>query len=128
MRTISPVYASPFSVFKALDREFESPFTQSKGAQSEVREFDDSWKVAIDMPGVKRENLEIEYENDTLTVVGKRSSLFEEEAKQLMKRNIHVPEGVDPEGIQADLNHGVLTLSLPKSEKQKPRKILINAH
>lgn len=93
-------------------------------------------KVHMDVPGVGRDHLEIELENDLLTVRGERSYPYDQEPGDRQwqriergfgrfERDLRVPKGLDPDGIEASLSDGVLTLRLPKPEPLKPRRIEI---
>ena len=90
----------------------------------------------MDLPGVSREPLDIELENDLLTIRGQRpvpygaperdrGSRHIERAFGRFERSLRVPRGLDPDAIQASLHDGVLTLQIPKPESLKPRKIQV---
>jgi HSP20 family protein len=92
--------------------------------------------VHMDVPGVSSDNLEIELENDTLTVRGERPYPYGDDQEQRIwrriergfgsfERDLRVPRGLDPDAIQASLEHGVLTLRMPKPEPLKPRRVEI---
>jgi HSP20 family protein len=96
---------------------------------------DDQVTVHMDVPGVKRENLEIELENDVLTVRGERAYPYESEKAAWQRvergfgrfeRDLRVPKGLDPDTVDASLADGVLTLHIPKAEPLKPRRIEIH--
>ncbi|MFH2002256.1 MAG: Hsp20/alpha crystallin family protein [Planctomycetota bacterium] len=85
--------------------------------------------VVADMPGVSREDLNIQVEEGILTIQGRTSlsgrKLPTSEEYKLFNyfRQFELSDDVDHEHIQAELKNGVLTLSLPKSERAKPRRI-----
>jgi HSP20 family protein len=92
----------------------------------------------MDVPGLRAENLEIELENDTLTVRGDRPFPYSREdgegpAQRIergfgrFERSLRVPGGLDPDAIDASLSDGVLTLRVPKPETLRPRRIEIKA-
>ena len=98
--------------------------------------------VHMDVPGLNADNLEIELENDVLTVRGERPFPYGDEgsstgggyAWQLIERNfgkferiLRVPAGLDPDAVEATVANGVLTLRIPKPETLKPRRIQIGA-
>ncbi|HEY4826812.1 MAG TPA: Hsp20/alpha crystallin family protein [Solirubrobacteraceae bacterium] len=94
--------------------------------------------VYIDVPGLRAENLEIELENDTLTIRGERPFPYSHEdgggpVRRIergfgrFERTLRVPAGLNPESVQADLHDGVLTLRIPKPETLRPRRIEIKA-
>jgi HSP20 family protein len=95
--------------------------------------------VYIDVPGLHTENLEIELENDTLTVRGERPFPYSREegggpARRIerrfgrFERSLRVPTGLDPDAIDASLTEGVLKLRIPKPITQRPRRIEIKAN
>ncbi|MBN2511410.1 MAG: Hsp20 family protein [Sedimentisphaerales bacterium] len=90
--------------------------------------------LRMDMPGVSKENLEIKVEGDTLTVHGGLSQdqpgnvLYAEQRIGDFHREFSLSDDLDREKINAALNAGVLTLTVSKAEKIKPRKIQISAN
>ena len=101
---------------------------------------DDEVVVHMDVPGLSVDNVEIELENDVLTVRGERAYPYATEgnsaeggyAWQLVERGfgkfervLRVPTGLDADAIEASLVDGVLTLRIPKPETLKPRRIQI---
>ena len=93
--------------------------------------------VHMDVPGVRSENLEIELENDVLTVRGERRYPYGEQDDRTWRRlersfgsferDLRVPRGLDPDAIEASLADGVLTLRIPKPEPLKPRRVEIRS-
>jgi HSP20 family protein len=85
--------------------------------------------VKADLPGVAKENLEVRVENNLLTIRGKSAHvapgdpIYREYELANFFRQFELNERVDQVKISADLKHGVLTLSLPKAEEAKPRRI-----
>ncbi len=102
--------------------------------QLEIRETDGSFVLVADMPGVSEDALDISVEGRELTIRGSRekASLGEGDKLHLHERpfgtfarKFTLPDEVDPETISADLQHGVLTLTIPKVPQSQPRKIPI---
>ena len=87
---------------------------------TDVLERDDLLELRIDLPGVPADQIELKYEDGTLSVRARR-----DDATQF-RRAFTVPEGYDPEKIEAKLENGVLILKLAKAENLKPRRIAIN--
>jgi HSP20 family protein len=93
--------------------------------------------VHLDVPGVSSDNLEIELENDVLTVRGERRYPYGEEHDRTWRRiersfgsferDLRVPRGLDATAIDASLDNGVLTLRIPKPEPLKPRRVEIRS-
>lgn len=91
--------------------------------------------LLADMPGVTADHLSIDLRDDTLTLTGEiepfegpdeQDILIEYEVGKYF-RQFTLSEVIDQEKIEANLDDGVLRLTLPKVEKAKPRKITINA-
>ncbi|HEX4690421.1 MAG TPA: Hsp20/alpha crystallin family protein [Solirubrobacteraceae bacterium] len=91
--------------------------------------------VYLDVPGLSGEQLDIELENDVLTVRGERPFPYAandqaevrrvERAFGRFERSLRVVRGLDPTAIEATLGRGVLTLRLAKPESLKPHRIEI---
>ncbi len=85
--------------------------------------------VKADLPGVEKENLDLQVENNLLTIRGKPThttggeAIYREYELVNFFRQFELNEKVDQSKISAELKHGVLTLQLPKAEEAKPRKI-----
>jgi len=100
----------------------------------DVSENENEFVVKASLPGVKPEDVQITVHGDTLTIQGE--SKFEEEKKGerwhlrerrfgSFQRSLSLATPVNSEKAQADFEHGVLTLTLPKAEGAKPRQIKI---
>ena len=85
--------------------------------------------VTADLPGVAKEALDVRVENHLLTIRGKTAHIassepvYREYGLVNFFRQFELNERVDTSKISAELKHGVLTLTLPKAEEAKPRKI-----
>ncbi len=84
------------------------------------------------MPGVNKEGLEITLEGNEITIVGHRQSpplsgetLFSESEAADYRRVFELDPAIDTTKVSARMDQGVLTLTLPKSERVKPRKIAV---
>ncbi len=89
--------------------------------------------IMFDMPGVPKENIDVHISRDELEVTGKiereerkGSVLYSEICHSDYGRTFTLPEVIDKEKITAKLENGVLTLTLPKVEKVKPKEISIS--
>ncbi len=100
----------------------------------EVRENGDSFRFIADLPGVRREDIEITVHGNRLQVAGRRDAekeasdenvyAFERSFGQFL-RSFSLPENADTEHVKTELRDGVLTIVVPKTESVKPRKIAI---
>jgi len=99
---------------------------------------DDGVTVYMDVPGVRAENIQIELENDVLTVSGERPFPYASEdgtgpARRVergfgrFQRSLRVPPGLNPDAIEASISDGVLKLRIPKPESLRPQRIQIRA-
>lgn len=92
---------------------------------ADLFEDDSNYYTRLELPGVKKEDLTVELEENTLSVgFGRKSA--DEESGEVFKRAITVPDGIDPEKVSARLEDGILTVTLPKAENRKPRQITVN--
>lgn len=97
-----------------------------------VLENADGYTLEVEMPGVSKENLEMWVENNELTILGRRSmpsvegTLVHRESRQEnFRRAFELDPSIDAEKISAKIEQGVVTLTLPKAEQVKPRKITV---
>ena len=99
---------------------------------------DEGVTVYMDVPGLSPDSLEIEIENDVLTVRGERRPPAEvedggrtvrrvERRFGKFERSLRVPRGLDPDAIDASMADGVLILRIPKPETAKPHRVQIKA-
>jgi HSP20 family protein len=97
---------------------------------------DDGVTVYMDVPGLGDADLEVELENDTLSVRGERPYPYADaaEASQVRRiergfgrfeRSLRVPRGMDPGTVEAALSDGVLRLHVPRPESLKPHRVPI---
>lgn len=98
-----------------------------------VTEISDGYVLEIEMPGVKKDGLEISVENNELTIVGRRSlpamegTLIHRESRpENFKRAFEIDPSIDANKISAKIDQGLVTLTLPKAEQVKPRKITVS--
>jgi HSP20 family protein len=94
----------------------------------DIEETDDAYVIEADLPGVKRDDVSIELEGNELQVSGEikqREGKFRRRTRRVGRFELRVvlPEGVDGSGVDAKLDHGVLTVRVPKAEKAQRRKI-----
>jgi HSP20 family protein len=99
-------------------------------------EADDEFVLRADLPGVTEDDVNIEVEDNVLTISGQRKTEHEERkegyyrverASGSFSRALTLPEGVDPESVTATFENGVLEVRVPKPEQRKPRKVTIAA-
>ena len=86
----------------------------------DVTEDEQGVRIVAEIPGYKPESVKIAIENRVLTMSG-------EKANGSFKRSFTVPSAIDTDRIEASVEHGVLTVVLPKAEAAKPREIPVKA-
>jgi HSP20 family protein len=98
-----------------------------------IVETKDGYVLEAEMPGVNKAGLEITLENNELTIVGHRhteplngEALYHESHNVDYRRVFELDPAIDTAKISAQMEQGVLTLTLPKSERVKPRKITVD--
>lgn len=98
-----------------------------------IFETNDGYVLEAEMPGVDKEGLEITLEGNEMTIAGRRKAevvqgepLFRERALTDYRRVFELDPAIDTAKIAAKVDQGLLTLTLPKSERVKPRKITVD--
>ena len=108
--------------------------SSARFASPEVNIFEtkDGYVLEAEMPGVGKDGLEVTVEGNELTIVGRRSqetvtgeALFCERQRYDFRRVFELDPAIDTGKVSAKMEQGILTLTLPKSERVKPRKINI---
>ncbi|WP_263787501.1 Hsp20/alpha crystallin family protein [Salinibacter grassmerensis] len=137
---------TPNRAVRDLQREVDSIFDQFFGRGSDddtstvwaprtdLSETDDAFRIRLDVPGMTKDDIAINLQNNTLTVSGERSSERQEEGEEYVRverafgnfhRTFTLPNAVDPERVEATYDEGVLTINVPKTEKSTRRQIEI---
>ena len=97
-------------------------------------ETDDHYVLRADLPGLSDDDVNVQLEANVLTISGERKAEHEtnqegyyrlERAFGPFARSLTLPEGVDPDGVQAHFDRGVLEILIPKPEQKKPRRVQI---
>lgn len=100
----------------------------------DLTEAEDHFVLKADLPGLDDDDVAIEVQEGTLTVAGERRAEHVQREKGWHRiersfgrfsRALSLPEGVDPDGVTAEFDRGVLTVRIPKPEERKPRRISI---
>lgn len=100
----------------------------------DVTETQDHVRVSAELPGVRPEDVKIQLENNVLSIRGEKQQEQHTESARVQRfersygvfeRTFAVPSTVDADKISATYEHGVLTVTLPKVERAKPRAITV---
>jgi HSP20 family protein len=95
----------------------------------------DDIRVRADLPGMKKEEIEVSVNNDTLSIKGEKKEEKEIKEKDYVRseryygafhRSFILPAGVDPQRVNAAYKDGVLEITLPKREDAKPKEIKVD--
>jgi HSP20 family protein len=120
---------------------FEIPTTPHNGAARrwipamDLVESNGDLVLRADLPGLSEDDVNIELEDNVLTVSGERKVEHEERSDGYyrverssgsFRRSLTLPERVDPEAVKATFDRGVLEVRVPKPEERKPRKVAIS--
>lgn len=138
MITRRDVY-SPTRAFERLARLFDELWEDEElrsgwRPQVDVKETDDSLTFFMEVPGVKQEDIEVEFAGDVLTIRGKREFEEKEERDNYVRiersygsfqRSFTVGVPVESDKITATYKDGILTVHVPKAESSRARKIAV---
>jgi HSP20 family protein len=129
----------PFS--QEVNRLFNTLFDAGEAQQRwmpamDLVESEDHFVLKADLPGLAEEDVNIEIQDNTLTVSGERQAEHEQHEKGWYRiertfgsfsRSLTLPEGIDPDAVTAQFDRGVLSVHIPKPEQRKPRRVSIKA-
>ncbi len=138
----------PFRDVASLQGEVERAFRQAFGDRGDispagafspaldVEETEEGFTLHVELPGVDAENVEVSLEENVLTIAGERRFYNERDADGFRRierhfgrfhRAVRLPDRVDADGVSASYRDGLLTITVPKAEEAKPRRIQITA-
>jgi HSP20 family protein len=101
----------------------------------DVFEDKDQFLVKAEVPGMNKEEIDVSLHDGSLTISGERKSEHEKSEEGVYRseryfgrfqRTVDLPSAVDVGRVKADYRDGILTVTLPKAEEAKPRKINVN--
>ena len=132
---------------REFDRVFES-FLPSKATNGDeearsavwsprvdVSETEEAYRVRMDLPGIEKDELAINYQDGTLSVSGEREMEKAEDGTSFSRieraygrfyRSFSLPQAADAENIEATYDNGVLSIRIPKTPESKPRRIEVS--
>lgn len=143
---MSLIRYEPVSLFDQFNHDLNRFFTNTRPTTNggktrdwtpavDIREEDDRFLLIADIPGVKRDDVEVTLEDGVLTIKGERRTETEETREGFhRKERVHgsflrqftLPDTVNPDSISANVTDGVLEIGIPKQARPEPRKIAIN--
>jgi len=139
---------SPFEQLSRLRNEIDNLFTSPLGEWPRTGQFFNEWAPALDLyedknnvyvkaevPGMKKEEINVSLHDNVLTISGERK--FEQKTEETenyrserffgrFTRSVTLPIAVESDKVKASYKDGILNIALPKSEKAKPKQIEVN--
>ena len=133
----------PFREMEALldrySRSAERPLPPGESRQGEggdwmpvvdIEEADGDFVVKVELPGVEKDDVQVNIENGVLTIKGEKKSRSEDKKRHRVEcvygsfmRSFTLPQDVDVEKVEAAYKNGILNLTIPKQEQAKPKQI-----
>lgn len=133
---------SPFAGFREIEDRLNRVFggaptaacpTVDRWSPSvDLHESDEAYTIEADLPGLKKEDISLTVEEELVTIKGTRNQSTEhkeegyrriERSYGTFQRAFRIPGGVDNSKVEANYEHGVLKVTLPKPEQTKPKQI-----
>jgi HSP20 family protein len=136
-------FSDPFEALFALQRALDSRLgaewgsgTTGAGAYPPINVFEQGgdFVAVIELPGIDKADLQLEAKENTIRISGKKTASYDERASVhrrervwgVFDRTLTLPVNINPDAIRAEYQDGVLALSIPRAESEKPRSIKIN--
>lgn len=122
------------STFDLLNQLFDDCWFEDDAARTDIYEDEKAFYIDIEVPGVKKEAINVKLDNENLVIDVKEGNekkekdyTFYEKGRVCMNftRKYKLPSGIDEGNIKVKLEDGVLSITLMKSEKMLPKTILI---
>ena len=121
---------------------FDQPAPTSRGSATSRRwmpamdliESGDHYVLRADLPGLSDDDVNIQLQDNVLTISGERNAEHQENEEGYYRlerafgsfaRSLTLPDGINPDGVQAHFDRGVLEVRIPKPEQKKPRQVQI---
>ena len=140
-RSLSSTLDRMWTLNRALDQALSAGLGNPRAPQlwvpaMDVAEKADAYLISVELPGVEPSQVEINFEQNVLTVRGVKPSSFDantgeyrvytaERVSGEFERAVRLPDFVDSERIEASYSHGLLRITVPKAQAAQPRKIEI---
>ena len=135
------VYSNLHRLSRMMDEAFGGEWNGGTLASAwtpscDVFEDKENLRIVIELPGVRPEDVKLSLENQVLTIQGEKKQVAEEKSERWhryersygrFERMFTLPSSVDPDRIDAKVEHGVLTVTLPKAERARPREISVKS-
>ena len=132
----STAFGRLFNLNDELERLFETA-PQAWAPALDVQEDKDQYTLNLDLPGFKREDINVHLEDGTLVISGERKAETVAEGTEVHRRErfygkfsraLTLPTAVSPDKVKASYKDGILTVTLPKAEEAKPKQIDVSVN
>lgn len=120
-RFVDRFFADPFS-------SFLSPGNMLPQTRSEIRETNEAYVLSADVPGIPKEDVEVQVDGNILSIRAEHSANQETDSRshrsyQSFQQALTLPTTVDPDRIEAHCENGVLEVLMPKRASSKPKRV-----
>lgn len=127
------LYIQPYPFRRMVHRVASQPQTHLRALSVNVREEEDAYILYALVPGLKAEDLNIQVLENVVSIEGEYKDgesdfLVNELPRGAFRRSLRMPSEIDSEMVEARIADGVLTLTLPKAESARPKKIQVTVH
>jgi HSP20 family protein len=121
VRFDQPIFSSFSALAKELEKDMANNYTYAD--ENLFHETPEAFLGCIDLPGVNFADINIELEENRLTISAERKNPFDKEkTSKKYQQTFSLPKNIDAEKINAHYENGVLSLSIPKMEEVKTKK------
>ena len=145
VRSLAPWQSRGTSLFDTLRREMDDlvghgcELDESRATflpRTNIAETDQNFELTVDLPGIRAEDVKVEFHEGNLTISGTRKHESEEKGKTYhrversygeFRRSFILGPDVDSERVEAEYSDGVLNVVVPKAEKAQPKRIEIKS-
>ena len=141
--TLSNAFDRLAALREDMDRLFDSPFgsffrtpgsLRNWSPALDVYENKDDFTVVVELPGLKKEEIDVSLHGDILTISGERKTEEKKEGQGFrterfygsFQRTVTLPAAVDGKKVKASYKDGILKVVLPKAEEAKPKQIEVS--
>ena len=131
---------------REFDRVFNDFFPATRGVslqaektswapRVDLSETENAYQIVADLPGIPKDEINVNFHEGVLTISGKRNNETKEEGKNFLRiertsgefyRSFNIPNAIQSDKIEAHYNDGVLDVHVPKAEEVKPQKVNIS--
>ena len=140
---------TPNTELRRMQREFDRVFNEffpvahashatkasTWAPRVDLSETEDAYQIRADLPGLQKEDININFQDGTLTISGERKAEAKEEGKNYVRverstgefyRSFNIPTAIQSDKIAAHYKDGVLQVVVPKAEEVKPLKVKVS--